>query len=1071
MISSEARYPLTPTQQGMLVHRLSSPQSGVDIEQVVCTLREHLEPDLLAQAWDFVVARHDVLRTAFRWDGAVAGQEVSRASSPTIHWAEIGGQSPAARYATVEQFLAEDRRQGFDVSVAPIMRVTVFKWGPEDYTLIWTFWHALMDGRSYALILTELFTACEAFRAGVTPTWPAPRPFRDYVRWRHQVSHADSATFWRELLAGFSERTPLGIEKAPGTVESGDHQFVECGLSRILSEALRSAAKTWSVSMNTLVQAAWAFVLSRYSGSDDVVFGATWAGRHGTVSGAESMVGLFINTLPIRVRLQPDARLAEWLAAVRTQHVEMRAHLHTPLPQVQLWSELPPGQQLFDTLVVFDRSTLSTSLRAQGGAWATRDFQLLERTNYPITINAWDDPELTLRVTYDVGRLEPTYARRIVDHLAQVLERLAENPNGYVRDLQILTVGEREHVLVGWQGPARNYGRDATAPARIQEQAARTPRAVAAEFDGCTLSYAELNARANRLAGLLGSGGLERGQCVGVYMHRSLELVVALLAVWKAGGAYVPIDPDYPSDRTSMMLDDSGAPIVLTQPGLRHVLPPTSAQVIEVWPDGRGLDQYSADSPAATTRAGDLAYMIYTSGSTGRPKGALNGHAGLWNRLSWMQELFGLRDDDVVLQKTPYSFDVSVWEFFWPLCIGARLVLAKPGGHRDPGYLMDLIDSARVSVLHFVPSMLRVFVEQLPAGRCKTLRHIVCSGEALTPDLRDLALARSEAQLHNLYGPTEAAVDVTWWTCSRDDRRPVVPIGSPAPNVKVYVVDQWLGPTPPGIAGELLLGGVQVGFGYHNRPELTRQRFIPDPVGDAGGTVYRTGDVCRHLPDGAIEFLGRRDDQVKLRGFRIELAEIETALMESSGIRQAVVAVVPRQGAEPHLVAYVVSEHETQPAVSSIRAALLKRLPDYMVPSHVVFIDHIPLSPSGKIDRRALPAVSLAQPPMTDRPPQNPKQARIARLWCDALGLETVGLDQNFFDLGGDSLRLVKLHSLLRDSLGTALSVTDLFAYPTVRLLANRLDLDDAPPKQTAGFRDRAARQREALARKRSGQS
>jgi amino acid adenylation domain-containing protein len=601
---------------------------------------------------------------------------------------------------------------------------------------------------------------------------------------------------------------------------------------------------------------------------------------------------------------------------------------------------------------------------------------------------------------------------------------------------------ERHQLLIGWNQTTRDYPRDDCLHFLFEAQVERTPEAVAVEFDSQTWTYRELNERANQLAHYLRAQGVGPEVLVGVYMHRSLEMVLALYAILKAGGAYVPLDPDYPAERLAFMLDDARIKILLTQSQFCDQLADYGDCLIVLDQPIEGVSLQSQENPRSGVTSTNLAYVIFTSGSTGRPKGVMNEHRGICNRLRWMVEQFSVASDDRVLQKTPFSFDVSVWEFFWPLAVGARLVVARPDGHRDSAYLAELIQQSAITMIHFVPPMLRIFLENADLQQCGTLKRVFCSGEALTYNLQCLFFEHFNCELHNLYGPTEAAVEVTHWACDPHSCEPVVPIGRPLANTCLYALDEQLEPTPLGIPGELHIGGVQVARGYLNRPELTAEKFIADPFSsEAGARLYKTGDLVRWRSDGTLEFLGRMDQQVKIRGFRIELEEIEAVLEEHPFVKAAV--VWPRELAgEKQLIGYVVVEPGQNLQIAELRRFLESKLPDYMVPSLYVELDTLPLSPNGKVDRRALPE------PGSDRPeldvgfaePRTPQEKTLAAIWQEVLGIDRVGLHDNFFELGGHSLLATQVISRIRSALRISLPITTFFAAPTINDLSSVID-------------------------------
>jgi amino acid adenylation domain-containing protein len=554
-------------------------------------------------------------------------------------------------------------------------------------------------------------------------------------------------------------------------------------------------------------------------------------------------------------------------------------------------------------------------------------------------------------------------------------------------------------------------------------------------------------------------------------MERSLEMVIALYGILKAGGAYVPLDPEYPPDRVAFMLGDTQVPVLLTQERLVSRLSEHKAQTVCLDSHWETISQERIENPINETKPENLAYVIYTSGSTGKPKGVMNTHRGICNRLLWMQDTYKLTQADHVLQKTPFSFDVSVWEFFWPLLFGARLVVARPGGHKDSAYLVNVIVEQDITTIHFVPSMLQLFLEDKDVMKCHCLKRVICSGEALPYELQNRFFARLNAELHNLYGPTEAAVDVSYWECRPESDLKIVPIGRPVANTQLYILDQYMQPVPIGVPGELHIGGIQVARGYLNRPELTAEKFIPDPFSNnPEARLYKTGDSVRYIPNGSIEFLGRLDFQVKVRGFRIELGEIETVLSQHPVVREVVVLAREDVPGDKRLAAYVVSKRQSPLPISELREFLKDRLPDYMVPAAIVQLESLPLTPNGKIDRRSLPAPEAER--QSDKvyvAPQNELERVIAGIWQEVLQVEKLGVDDNFFDLGGHSLLIMQVQRQLCDMTNQDIRITDMFRFPTIRKLSQYLGQVSGVSDQdtTQKSVNRAQARRESLMRRR----
>ncbi|GGK81471.1 hypothetical protein Ppa06_48630 [Planomonospora parontospora subsp. parontospora] len=1046
--------PLSFGQERLWFMEQFAPGSAAYTIPISLRLRGPLDPDRLELALRAVVARHESLRMRFPAD------EDGRPYVVVGETADIELRRATADEASAADLFSAEAARAFDLAEGPLIRSILVRLAEDDHALLVTVHHIAADGWSTEILTEEL----RALYGGADLPDPEVR-YGDYALWQRErpVAEAD-LDHWRERLAGVPplELPADGRRAAEQTFAGASHAF---RLDRELVDAVARLAGEGGATLYMALLAAYQVLLGRHSGQEDFAVGSPVGGRPRRE--LEGVIGLFVNMLAMRAELGGDPTFRELLARVRRSATE--AYAHQELPFERLVGELgvvrdvsrPPVFQVVLTLQSYrdDRRDGWPGLTAEPFGMEAR------AARFDLELFLEEEPDGLHGVfVYNRDLFGAETVASLASHLETLLRAAAAEPDTRISELEIVTPGERARILSHAAGPREPYDREATLGALFRAQAARTPEAVAVEFEDVRLTYAELDARSGRLARRLRGLGVGPGARVAICAERSPELVAGLLGVLKAGGAYVPLDPDYPADRLAFMLADAEVTALLLQRAVADRLPPTGAVTVpleDAW-DETAWDETAdgpEDEPPPSASPSDVAYMIYTSGSTGRPKGVPNTHAAIVNRLDWMQRAHRLSGGnagdagDVVLQKTPAGFDVSVWEFFWPLVTGARLLLARPGGHRDAAYLRDLIAERGVTTMHFVPSMLAAFLSEEGIERCTSLRRVVCSGEELAPHVAERFFARLPGvELYNLYGPTEAAVDVTRWRCVPGDA--TVPIGHPVQNTELYVLDRHLRPVPFGVPGELHIGGVQLATGYHARPGLTAERFVPDPFGPPGARLYRTGDLVRLRRDGAIVFLGRIDTQVKIRGQRIELGEIESVLREQPGVAEAV-AVVREDGApgDRRLAAYVVPETRPEAALdpAGLRAALKAVLPDAMVPSAIVVLDALPLSPNGKLDRAALPAPQRhGEPGGRGAGPRTPAEQAIAGLWRELLGVETVGVDDDFFELGGHSLVAVQAVARLRKVLpglegGRAVGVMDLFKHPTVRALAELVERTDVP--------------------------
>jgi len=1022
-------YPLTPMQEGILFHVLYAPGSGSYLNQYVFTLRGPVDPDALREAWQRVVDREPVLRTAFAWEGLEKPLQVvrSRAALPweTHDWR---GDPPGIRRARLEAFLEAERSRDLDPTRPPLTRVALVRTTDDEWELVWTYHHLLLDGWSISLLLRDVVAEYGAGASHGTHVPPRRRPFRDHVTRLLRQDPARAEAYWRGALEGFARPTPLGVDGGEAREEEG-FGAVERRLSLEATAALRAFAQRSRVTSGTLVLGAWAVLLARYSGEEDVVFGATVSGRSPELEGMDEMVGLFINTLPVRARVEGGTRVAEWLAGLQREQHAAREHDHVPLTQVQRWSEVPAGLPLFDSLVVFENHPVREVAEMGGRGFAVEAWRGIGWSHYPVGVTVVPGDRLELTLGFRRGRIEADAAERMLGHLDRLLEVLAEDPERRVAELDLLGQAERGRVLETWGRAETDHPVGDCVHALFEAQAGRTPDAVALVAGAETLTYRELNARANRLAHHLRGLGVGPEARVGVCLPRTPGMLISLLAVLKAGGAYVPLDPAYPRERLDFMLEDAGVRLVLTEDALADHLP-ARAEPVRLDLLGEVLERAPEHDPESGVLPENLSHVIFTSGSTGRPNGVMIRHASVGVLLRWLRENVTDAERAAALFSTSVNFDVSVAEVFGTLCWGGTLHLAE-----NALSLAEMHD-AGIVYASMVPT---AAAELLRAGGIPaSVRTLSLAGEALPPELaRALHDLGTVERVGNLYGPTE---DTTYSTCAwvpRGCER--VRIGRPLSNTRAYVLDGELRPLPAGVAGELYLAGDGLARGYAARPDRTAERFLPDPFGEPGSRMYRVMDRARWTADGELEYLGRTDHQVKVRGFRVELGEVEAALLRHSSVRSAVATVREDVPGERRLVAYVVPEG-APPGAAGLRAHLRESLPEYMVPGAFVVLDALPVTPNGKLDRGALPAPENAQADARYLAPRTPVEEVLAGIWAEVLRRERVGVRDRFFELGGHSLLAIRVVSRIREVLGVEPPLRVVFEASTVAELAERVE-------------------------------
>ncbi|MBS0180675.1 MAG: amino acid adenylation domain-containing protein, partial [Nitrospira sp.] len=1003
----EGPAPLSFAQQRLWFLAQLEPESWLYNLSFGMRLRGPLDVESLRASFEAVATRHDLLRTQFL---IVDGRPVQAIVESSVLPFEQQSADPLPE-ESVDHYVAraaeQEAQRPFILEGSLLWRVKLVQLTGQDHLLLVTLHHAIADGWSLNLLMTDMVETYCALRAGKASPLPAPTVrYADYAQWQREWMTGEildrELEYWKRTLTGAPSMLSLQPDHSRPTIQTfrgARHNFT---IVPEITAALQKLSRRQGVTLFMSLLAAFQVLLHRYSGDVDFSIGTPIANR--TSLETEELIGFFVNTLVLRTDVSGNPRFVDLLDRVR--EVVLGAQSHQDVPFEQVVDALSPSRDLSHAplfQVMFALQTLGRQA-----------MKIPDLTVEPVEVDPGSAKfDLSLEMTlapegltgffeFNADLFEPATIERMTAHFLILLENIVAEPQRKLAALPLMESVERAQVVEGWNQTARAYPSAAALPALIQAQAARTPEAIAVRAGATPVTYAALLAQASQLAHALRAQGIGPEALVAVALERSVDLVVALLGTWYAGAAFVPLDPSYPVERLRYMLDDSQAALLLTDTAqATRLAHPGPTRCLDQ--DGDARAKFPTTPPPGHPMDTQLAYVLYTSGSTGRPKGAGNTHAGLRNRLQWMQEAYGLTAADRVLQKTPISFDVSVWEFFWPLLVGAELVMAEPGAHKDPVRLIDHIERTGITTLHFVPPLLQAFLETPGVARCRSLRQIICSGEALPATLppRVQALLPGVA-VHNLYGPTEAAIDVTAWTCPTP---PVatVPIGRPIANLRFYILDPQGEPVPIGVPGEGYLGGIGVGRGYHRRPELTAERFVPDPFSPhPGQRLYRTGDLVRYRPDGAIEYLGRLDHQVKIRGVRIELGEVEAALRQQPGLREAVV-VARRDGASgARLIGYVTTEAGHAFDAGALKQALARTLPEYLIPALVIRLDQIPLSPNGKVDRTALPAPEWeTQRTTAYAAPATDTERRLAAIWAQVLGLAQVGRHDNFFELGG----------------------------------------------------------------------
>jgi len=1000
---------------------------------VAVRIQGPLDVNILRRSIEAIIQRHESLRTHFSAIDGVPTQDIE--PEIDVDFPQKDNEESFDSDEVVQR-IRESIMEPFDLNQGPLIRARIWRIDSNNHVLALPMHHIVSDGWSLGVLLRELGSFYDAFTANKDPQLTLlPIQYADYAAWQRAWLETPAAEKQRDywMARDWDDTAMDAIGNTPqsnDTVIGATHTF---NLPIEIAARATTFAQTERITPFMLLLSVFNLLLHRYTGCEAINIGTPVAGREQIET--RGLIGFFINTVVIRTELESSLTFRDLLQRIRRSSLESFDNQQYPFEKVV--EAVHPDRQLegsplFRVMFALQNAPIP-SLQFAGLELSPIDIESgTAKFDLFLEIEATNEG-LRASFSYNTARFDADFINGMSQHYVRLIENAIAHPDHTLAELDLLDTSNHQRLTQTWQGELVDYS-STTLHGLLSSQVSRTPDAVAVLDESTALTYAELDSRANGLAHELVAQGVGPETLVGVYMDRSVELVVALYGILKAGGAYVPLDPGYPEARLAYMLEDADAPVVLTQTHLQNSVPQGyEGRVVCV----DTLTREESAAPILDTDDNRLAYVIYTSGSTGQPKGVMNEHRGVVNRILWMQDAYQIDGDDAVLQKTPFSFDVSVWEFFWPLSVGAKLVMAKPEGHKDPAYLAETIAREHITTIHFVPSMLQAFLDAADTSQCTTLRRVICSGEALSVPLHDQFFSQMNCELHNLYGPTEAAVDVTHWACTPTPGLTNVPIGRPITNTQTYVLDDHMNPVPIGVPGELYLGGVQVARGYWGQAALTSERFIEDPFTDTpGARLYKTGDRCRWRVDGAIEFLGRLDTQIKIRGFRIESGEIESTLRQHDGIHHAVVDT-KTLGGEAQLVAYLVADSEI-PA-TELRTHICATLPDHMAPQAYVYLDALPLTPSGKLDHKALPEPQTPESAATYAAPRNDAETTLVELWQTLLQTEPIGINDNFFELGGHSLKAVQLANRVGTQFQLKLPVRTIFESPTIAGLAERI--------------------------------
>lgn len=1029
--------PLTPLQNGILFHSIVDKQTTAYFQQMVLSLTGKLDLEIFLQSVNKLIERHEIFRTSFIYEKVKKPMQVvlKKRELKDIYYEDISDQENQA--ATIQTFLDRDKKQRFDLSKDVLMRISIFRTDEQSYTVVWSYHHILMDGWSLGIVLNEFFQIYHSLYTNQPLQLEPFYSYSDYVNWLQEQDKSQASEYWSRYLEHYENPAVVPFENKQ---KDGEYLHTEKSyeLDADLTNAIRAFARECGVTVNTVFETIWGLLLQKYNRTNDVVFGSVVSGRNADVYGIDKMVGLFINTVPVRIKVDENLPFSRFVKMMQDQSFASRVYDFFPLYEIPIPSNVRQG--LINHTFIFENFPVQVKRDEQSLTLRVDQVKVVEHTNYDFNLLILDMEKISIVFSYNARAYSQSAIEKIYGHFRQFLETIMNRPDILIKEIDPLT-SEEKSALLSVHQTAISFDREKTIHESFEEQVSKSPEKVALVCGEDSLTYEELNIKANQLARILRAKGVQADRIVGIQTKRSLEMMIGILAILKAGGAYLPIDPDFPEDRVKFMLEDSQASLLLTQ---SQIPVPESYKGDVLLLDDPILYQGKDSNLSKVNTAQHLAYVIYTSGSTGKPKGVMIEHRAVQNFISGITDKISFSSDKSILCLTTMSFDIFVLESLLPLTQGLKVVMAEDKDQKNPALISQLIQKHQVNMLQFTPTRMQMLLEyEADQNWIHSITEIMIGGEAVPESLVSRLKALTEANIYNMYGPTETTI----WSLVKDLRASdVVTIGQPIANTKVYIVDHNDHLQPIGVPGELCIAGAGLGRGYLNRPELTSEKFINNDF-EGKGKIYKTGDLVCLLPNGEIQFLGRLDEQVKIRGYRVELGEIENRLLSHHLVKEVAV-VVKETDVDKLLCAYVVSDQTIE--ASELRAFLSKSLPEYMIPNFYEMIDQLPLTPNGKVNRRELSKRKLEGNWSSKEPtlPRTETEKALVEIWKSVLQMDHFGIHDHFFDVGGNSILLIQVHAQIEKRYPGRLDLDDLFAYPTIAKLVKIIDGEEMKVSQ-----------------------